>query len=159
MSRTFRLVAPLVGVIILIFVSSTMSYEQQDIRSVLSQFPGSEFLETLFSPVAFTYGGRLISVDNLGLVTFIEFFIRKGMHVFVFGLLAFLLFRLLYGFNVNVFRSSLFSFLFVVGFAVIDEVRQFFHPDRSGMWQDVVLDSFGAMLGIVFALWFYKRKE
>ncbi|GAJ98859.1 VanZ family protein [Geomicrobium sp. JCM 19055] len=89
MSRTFRLVVPLAGVIILIFVSSTMSYEQQDIRSVLAQFPGSEFLETLFSPVAFTYGGRLISVDNLGLVTFIEFFIRKGMHVFVFGLLAF----------------------------------------------------------------------
>lgn len=41
--------------------------------------------------------------------------------------------------------------LIIVCVASIDETIQLFSPGRAGMWQDVVLDSFGGLLGFIIA--------
>jgi VanZ family protein len=76
-----------------------------------------------------------------------HFFIRKGGHVFGYGLLSFLLFR--------AWRESLplgghakwslrWSGMALVGTAFVaslDEWHQSFLPSRTGRWEDVVLDT------------------
>ncbi|HTS34447.1 MAG TPA: VanZ family protein [Candidatus Solibacter sp.] len=81
-----------------------------------------------------------------------HFYIRKGGHVFGYGLLSILLFR--------AFRESLpiagdpiqgqprwtirWSFIAVLGTALVaslDEWHQSFLPSRTGRWQDAVLDT------------------
>jgi VanZ family protein len=80
-----------------------------------------------------------------------HFFIRKGGHVFGYGLLSFLLFR--------AWRETLpvaavlakdvkwtlrWSAVAVLGTAIVaslDEWHQSFIPSRTGRWQDVVLDT------------------
>ena len=43
------------------------------------------------------------------------------------------------------------SILLSIGYACFDEFRQVFHPGRSGMMADVILDSAGACVGITLA--------
>jgi len=90
-------------------------------------------------------------------------YLRKGGHVFGYGLLSILLFR--------AWRETLpvaqgikwtlrWSAIAVLGTALVaclDEWHQSFNPARTGRWQDVVLDT---CAGIVaqFALFLYQRR-
>src|SRR5205085_1333895 len=87
----------------------------------------------------------LFGIDHLHF-EHIHFYIRKGGHVFGYGLLSILLFR--------AWRETLpvagragwmsrWAGLAIVGTAVVaslDEWHQSFIPGRTGVWQDVVLD-------------------
>lgn len=44
--------------------------------------------------------------------------------------------------------------LFCLLYAVSDEIHQYFVPERAGMWQDVIVDAFGFLLGIA-AVWLF----
>ena len=92
-----------------------------------------------------------------------HFYIRKGGHVFGYGLLSILLFR--------AFRESLptagdpkwtvrWSFIALLGTALVaslDEWHQSFLPSRTGRWEDAVLDTCagigGQILILLFSLW------
>ena len=50
------------------------------------------------------------------------------------------------------------SILLSIGYASFDEFRQVFHPGRSGMMADVMLDSAGAIAGIGLAYLFDFKK-
>ncbi|MFB4159309.1 VanZ family protein [Geomicrobium sp. JSM 1781026] len=153
-----RLILPLVVVLVLIFVSSTMSYEMQDIRPLLASLPGLGLFSQTFGWVSFTYGASVISIEALGAAGFIEFFVRKGTHVAVFAVLAFLVYRLFNGIGFATMKSASITMLIGVGFATFDEMRQAFHPDRSGMWQDVLLDTIGVVIGLMIAIQFYRKR-
>ncbi len=91
----------------------------------------------------------------------VHFFIRKGGHVFGYGLLSILLFR--------AWRETLphvsaaqwalrWANLAVLGTALVaslDEWHQSFLPSRTGRWQDVVLDTCAAIAAQA-ALFFYR---
>lgn len=76
--------------------------------------------------------------------------IRKGMHVFEFGILALLWYRALAwdgsGWQT---RAALAAFLLAAGFATLDELHQTFVVNRTGTIADVGWDSLGAFLGLV----------
>lgn len=55
-------------------------------------------------------------------------------------------------------KSTSITMLIGVGVATFDETRQAFHPDRSGMWQDVLLDTIGVVIGLVIAIQFYRKR-
>jgi len=89
-----------------------------------------------------------------------HFFIRKGGHVFGYGMLSFLLFR--------AWRATLrtetgprwsarWANIAILGTALVaslDEWHQSFLPSRTGRWQDVVLDSCaGIAAQILILLW------
>ncbi|MFB4166119.1 VanZ family protein [Alteribacillus sp. JSM 102045] len=50
------------------------------------------------------------------------------------------------------------AFVLVSVFAVIDEVRHFYHPYRTGLWQDIVLDITGGLYGIL-SYYFLEKTE
>lgn len=91
-----------------------------------------------------------------------HFFIRKGGHVFGYGLLSILLFRawretLPQIGNANwAFRWANIAVLGTALVASLDEWHQSFLPSRTGRWQDVVLDTCAGIAAQLLP-WLYWR--
>src|SRR5258708_6789163 len=89
-----------------------------------------------------------------------HFYIRKGGHVFGYGMLSFLLFlawRATLPALENIswkFYSATMAILGTALVASLDEWHQNYIPSRTGRWQDVVLDtSAGIVMQILVLLW------
>jgi VanZ family protein len=95
-----------------------------------------------------------------------HFYIRKGGHVFGYGMLSFLLFRAwraTLSALQNVpwkFRWATLAILGTAFIASLDEWHQSFIPSRTGRWQDVVLDtSAGIAAQILVFVWVKSRAK
>ncbi len=77
-----------------------------------------------------------------------EFVVRKSAHMFSFCILSILLFMSIYENNVN--KSAIISFLYTFLYACSDEFHQLFIHGRSGEFRDVMIDSIGGIIGILF---------
>lgn len=105
--------------------------------------------------------GRFISIDvetttsNI-LVSQLNHYVRKSAHFITYFILGILV---TFAMVKNGFKHKVFfiSFLFCVLFAISDEVHQLFVPGRGGMLKDVMLDSLGSLVGIVF--YFLAKKS
>lgn len=142
----------------LLYLSSSMSYETQSLTSPLATILANKPLEDFLSQFEFTYGGGVVSVAESGYFSFIEFFIRKAAHFFSYFFIGF--FWVL-GLRKRVrgdWLAIILAILLSVGYASFDEFRQVFHPNRSGMMADVLLDSAGALTGVGLAYLSDKKK-
>lgn len=78
----------------------------------------------------------------------LHFFIRKGAHFTVYLLLGVTLIR-----ACSIYfpwkRSWLYALIIACLYAISDEVHQLFIPGRSGEVGDVLIDSFGALFGML----------
>lgn len=143
----------------LIFYASSQPYENQDLRPALSSNFNLNFTEELFSDVAFYYAGSEVSIETRGVEGFVEFFIRKGAHLGVYFILGFLVFRLIRTYISQPSKTFFISFFLVVLYAATDELHQYFVPNRTGIIDDVILDSIGGLLGIIVAIFLYKKRN
>lgn len=96
---------------------------------------------------------RLLNFNNYLLVVFL---IRKLAHIFIYFVLFVLFYWNIieYNFKHNFIYTIIFCFLF----ALSDEFHQIFINERSGQLSDVLIDSFGFLLGYTVLLQF-KRKN
>lgn len=79
-----------------------------------------------------------------------DFIIRKLAHAFEFGILAWLIYRVLSFYEPKLVKYNLiFSLFAAVIFAALDEFHQTIVYGRFGVWTDVVIDS----IGILIAVW------
>lgn len=147
-------------VMVVLFFSSSQTYEQQSQISFLSRIlAGQPFAESL-SGIQFNYAGSPVSMETKGYFGFVEFFIRKGAHFltyFVLGGAGFL--GLQYRIN-QVALTGLVSWLAATGYAALDEYHQMITGGRSPLFQDVMLDSIGAGTAIVLCIIiiFWRRR-
>ncbi|TSB48490.1 VanZ family protein [Alkalicoccobacillus porphyridii] len=141
--------ALLLGVIGLIFYSTSQPYSHQDLRPTLNKLPIHWLENTFLSRISFTYGGYERSIEASGVAGFLEFFIRKASHLTVFAAIGFLATRLL-AFFVSVRWAALITLITVFTYACIDELRQYFSEDRQGLIGDVIIDTVGGAIGILF---------
>ncbi|EIT86247.1 hypothetical protein A374_06596 [Fictibacillus macauensis ZFHKF-1] len=144
-----------------IFYSSATPYKEQDLRPRLSTFLPEDIITALFSWVHFTYAGSEVSIERLGAPGFIEFFIRKLSHFSVYFLLAILLYRALAPHCKRLGWRFFFAWVVTIAYAASDELHQHFTPGRSMHAEDVMLDSFGGLVGLLLALAFtsWRRKR
>jgi VanZ family protein len=105
------------------------------------------FLERLLTDV--------FSKDSF-VISMIDYLIRKGAHVTVFGILAILFKTAL---NRQRSRSYLYSWLFTVFYALTDEWHQAFVPGRTSSIYDVMIDSTGAFVFLLCLFLWKKRKD
>ena len=98
----------------------------------------------------------------------IVFLIRKNAHVTEYAMLAALVWRALRkplrgDLRPWSAKTACQAVLFAACFATTDEIHQSFYPTRQGQVSDVVLDTFGASLGItlVWIVWRarYRRRQ
>lgn len=151
-------ILPLVAWITLIHFSSSQSYEGQNVQPLLEGFP-LEWVNKLFYWVSITYGDSVVSLETRTPEAFVEFFLRKGAHLFVYAVLGIIAYRLLNQVLHQTVLSGLIAWVFTTAYAGVDELRQYFHPNRSGMIEDVILDSVGGAIGITVWVYWQHRKE
>lgn len=142
-------------VLLILFISSSMPYEEQSLKPGLSRYVNLSFAD-YFRFISFDYNGE-VSVAALGASGFVEFFIRKAAHVSTFIVLG----AALFDFIVRSVRPSvlaaLFAYTVAITIAVFDEFHQILTGGRTGLIQDVLLDGTGALIGIFICLLFWKK--
>lgn len=82
----------------------------------------------------------------------IENTVRKTAHMAEFGILAVLIYIWLGKWLSGALKRSVAAILFASLYAAGDEIHQLFVPGRAGMIKDVIIDSVGAILGILVFL-------
>ena len=87
-----------------------------------------------------------ISRDALEIL---EQIIRKLAHFIEFAALGFFVFAFTNTFAVKRKKAIIISLIFSALYALSDEIHQFFVPERACRLTDVLLDSFGALSGIL----------
>lgn len=136
---------------ILLYFSSSMSYQDQNVQPFLARFLSGEPLKGLLERVQFSYAGNEVSIQASGYAGFVEFFIRKAAHFGSFFLLGVFWFLGLKNKTSSYILAALLALLLAFGYAGFDELRQSFNPNRTALMEDVYLDSLGAMTGIAIS--------
>lgn len=80
----------------------------------------------------------------------IHSFIRVAAHFSSFALLGFLAYLALDNYEIK--HKILYSQVISSGYAISDEIHQYFVPDRAFQISDILVDSLGAICGILFCL-------
>lgn len=82
----------------------------------------------------------------------VHYIVRKAAHVALYLVLGILLFLLFKSYNVPVIRCCLMTLGTSVLYGISDELHQLLVSGRSGQITDVLLDGFGAFIGILLVL-------
>lgn len=142
----------------ILYYSTSMSYEDQNVQPLLGEWLAGEPLREWFERIHFTYAGSSVSVEELGYTGFIEFFIRKGAHFGSYFLLGMCWFLGLKGKTSSFLFAAFLAVLLSAGYASFDELRQAFHPHRTALLEDVALDTAGALTGVILT-WIFIRSK
>ncbi len=85
--------------------------------------------------------------------------VRKTAHASEYALLAILAFFACYDGRAGRRRAFLTAFIISAVYAGSDELHQLFVPGRSGQITDVLIDSAGALMGLLFPAAFFSLKD
>ena len=89
----------------------------------------------------------------------IEYPVRKGAHMTEYAILGILI-LCSWDFNKHSFKKmSSCSWLLGTLYAASDEFHQLFVEGRSGQLTDVIIDSIGVMIGVLFIAFIYRKKR
>lgn len=150
---------PLALLVVIIFISSSQSYEQQSIVPTLQKLFPNQPLHGFLSQFKIPYWGITVSVEERGYYYFLEFLIRKVAHLLSFGAIAIALYIALYPRKWRYFYAIAITF----SLAAADEFHQSFTSGRTATMSDVWLDSFGGLvlltLFVIILRPFRKKKK
>ncbi|MEK9197970.1 VanZ family protein [Ureibacillus sp. 179-F W5.1 NHS] len=151
----------IVGILIMLFCISSMTYEQQTIVPTLQETLENKPFYNLLSKLELTYWDQTISVESRGYYYFVEFLIRKGLHFAGYGIIAILIYRIYRKFQFQLAGICAVLSIFVI--ASLDEYRQTFVEGRTGIFDDVLLDTYGAITFVIlfklFSALYQKIKQ
>ncbi|MDF2653166.1 MAG: VanZ-like protein, partial [Paenibacillus sp.] len=136
-----------------IFGFSSQTHKEQDLRPWIKKEISDKTVKQYFSGKSFNYGTQKISLKTSSASGFVEFFIRKFAHLFIYSILGMLIARLFKALTRwRLGWNYLISVLLCGAYAATDEFHQGFVQGRTARPADVVLDTVGAMLGILLYL-------
>ena len=142
----------LLTLVIILFISSGQTYEQQSLIPTLqNMFPNKPF-ESLLAMLEIPYFGHIVSVEERGYYQFVEFLLRKSAHFFIFGFVALAFYAVLPKWRGRWLIALVCTFIL----ATIDEYHQSLTGGRTPSGQDVFLDMCGA---VVFLSTFVFMKQ
>ncbi len=136
----------------ILFWSSSQTYAQQSQIGLLEKVLHNEPLKESLGKISFNYAGSPVSIHHSGYFSFVEFFIRKGAHFGTYFILGSAWFLGLYPKNKLFFITACVSWLAATGYAGLDEFHQMLTGGRTPLFQDVFLDSMGALTGVLLCL-------
>lgn len=146
-------------IIVVLFISSSQTYEQQSLIPSLGKWLPSKPFEEILTKLEIPYWGYTVSVDERGYYAFVEFLLRKSAHFFIFGFLAIAIYTSLPRSGVR----TLFALVITLLLACADEYHQSLTGGRTASLHDVSLDMSGALTCLILwrvcAVLFGKRKK
>lgn len=145
----------LVVFLLVLIISSSMTYEQQSILPELEDILANKPFERQLSLLQIPYWDTVVSVEERGYFKFVEFLIRKLTHFVGFGCIAL---GIYFVWGKRRFPAS----VAIVGTAIIamlDEFRQSFTPGRMMSGQDVLVDTAGAIVFVGIVVFVKKLRK
>ncbi len=133
----------------LIYYFSAQTYAEQSLIPWIEKYLSFPFIYRMIEGLEVNYGGQTLSIQTIGYAAFIEFFIRKSLHFLAFACLGFFWYRALTGQVKSVGLKITLALLITIGYASFDEFHQSFQEGRSALVDDLFLDSFGGLAGIL----------
>lgn len=150
-------------IMLILFISSSQTYEQQSQIGLLQSLLKNEPFKDQLNGISFVYGGSEVSIAASGYFKFVEFFIRKGAHFGTYFVMGWGLFLGTRNKTKLTALPMILAWLSATGYAATDEFHQMLTGGRTPLFQDVMLDSVGAATAIVLTflvgLIFTKRKR
>ncbi len=89
----------------------------------------------------------------------LQFFVRKLAHLTEYAILGILIFNALYNTINNLKLIVIISFVCCALYSIIDEINQLSVAGRVGSFKDCLIDSTGALLGVLFCLFIISLKK
>lgn len=133
-----------IAVMILMAMIFSFSSQNGTQSSRLSIKVSKIIAQTIF----FNYGSMDAEHQNF-IVTELNFFIRKLAHFTVYTALGMLVYSTLVSFGERFRHKGACALGICALYAVIDEIHQYFIPERSMRLRDVIIDSCGSLFGII----------
>lgn len=145
--------------IIILFVSSSMPYHSQSIVPELHALLPAHSNWAWLNGIDFDWASQPVSIKAMGVAGLVEFFLRKLAHFGIFLLLGFAAALGLRNWVQPGWLQVLLALLSSTGVAAFDEFHQMLTADRTPLFQDVMLDTAGALVGICLTLLFTQRRR
>ena len=98
-------------------------------------------------------------VPSEAMLDLVQKLVRKGAHFFVFFALAFCIANTIRQLTDSKWRVFWISLSLSSFYAATDELHQYFIPGRVATWQDWVLDTIGALSGIIIVLLLFCTRK
>lgn len=112
----------------------------------------------IIKTVEFFLGRSLDEAERETWTDYLVFPVRKGAHFFLYFVLGILMISLCQEFFGIIYYRVLFLAVFLSFlYACSDEIHQLFVAGRSGQFIDVVLDTFGSIVGILVYQFIYNK--
>lgn len=134
--------------LIILAISSSMTYEQQSIIPELEELLAHKPFEKQLSLLKIPYWDTVVSIEERGYFKFVEFLIRKFTHFVGFGCIAL---GIYFAWGKRRFAASV-AIAITAVIAMLDEFRQSFTPGRTMSGQDVLVDTAGAIILVSIAV-------
>ncbi|WP_420832611.1 VanZ family protein [Weissella diestrammenae] len=133
---------------VILFISSSQTYEQQNqqsfLHAVLKAQPGKHFL----THFRLNYAGQMHDASR-DYFHYVEFLIRKSAHFLSYFIMGLGLFNGLKRRLNHWLLASVICYFVATGYAALDEYHQMQTGGRTPLFQDVMLDSYGALTAII----------
>ncbi|MBS6025319.1 MAG: VanZ family protein [Paeniclostridium sordellii] len=94
------------------------------------------------------------TIKELMKIGIAEFLIRKSAHMFLYFMLAILIYMVFK--NINNIKVYIYSLTGCFIYACTDEIHQLFITGRSGEFKDVLVDTLGAIIGLLLVFMINK---
>ncbi|MFR6018303.1 MAG: VanZ family protein [Paraclostridium sordellii] len=94
------------------------------------------------------------TIKELMKIGIAEFLIRKSAHMFLYFMLAILIYMVFK--NINNIKVYIYSLTGCFIYACTDEIHQLFIAGRSGEFKDVLVDTLGAIIGLLLVFMINK---
>ncbi|KRM88346.1 VanZ family protein [Lacticaseibacillus thailandensis DSM 22698 = JCM 13996] len=139
-------------VLLMLFISSSMTFHQQNAAPLLARLLPSKPGYHLVAAIHWHYAGSVVSVASEGYFGVLQFIMRKCAH---FGSYFILGLSLYMGTRRHIpawWLRVVMVPLTCAGCAALDEFHQMLTGDRSPLFQDVILDTTGAVCGMLLVI-------
>ncbi|MGB9826428.1 MAG: VanZ family protein [Desulfofundulus sp.] len=133
---------------------SSQPFAEQDLRPEIWRHAGLVKRVRELPPVSFSYSGQLVD-NRRAPADFIQFWLRKGAHVVIYGALGLSLAAALDGAGSGGRRRWVLAGVILVLVAALDEWHQTLVPGRTGRAVDVLVD----LAGYTVLAFFFSKKS
>ena len=107
----------------------------------------SSFIVNIVASIYTKLTNIQLTMSNIDNLTYV---IRKIAHFTLYFLGSISVFLLFKTYNISKRRTYIYTLLFCVIYACSDEFHQIFSKDRNGNCIDILIDTFGSALGMIF---------
>lgn len=89
----------------------------------------------------------------------LTFLTRKSAHIGLYFVLGVLTYNVALEYRLRTKQQVMYSWIFVIAYAMTDEFHQMFIPGRSGEVRDVLIDAVAGLVGIGLYWWVTTRRS